>query len=58
MTMRDSLSKNHGISIMYKYISGHINKEVNWYQLTPKELDNCKCDAVAKNILVFSVENN
>ena len=57
MTMRDSLSKNHGISIMWEDISLHRHEEVDWDQLTPMELANCRYDAVAKHIMIFSVNN-
>ena len=49
--MRDSLSKCHGITIMWEDIAGHRDKEVKWDQLTPMELSNYNCDEVATNIL-------
>ena len=50
--------KNHCISIMWEDIAIHRDEEVNWYQLTPMELAYCKFDAIAKDILIFSVKNN
>ena len=58
MTMRESLLKTNGISIMWEAIAGYWDNEVNWDQLTPMELTNCKFVAVAKNIFDLSVDNN
>ena len=33
---------------MWEENTGHKDEEVNAYQITPMELDNCKYDAVAK----------
>ena len=58
MTMRDSISKNRGISIMWGDIVVYRDKEVNWYQFPPMEIANYKWDTVETNILVFPVGNN
>ena len=43
---------------MWEDIAEHREEEVEWYQLNPMEIANCKCDAVAKQILFLSIINN
>ena len=43
---------------MWEDIVCRRDEEVDWDQIAPMELANCKCGAVAKNILVLSVDNN
>ena len=48
MKIRESISKYHGISVMWEDVIGHQENDMNQEQLTPMELANCKCDTVAK----------
>ena len=55
MSIRDSLSEDHGVSIKWEDIVVNRDDEVDWFQLTSKKQTNCNCDVAIKNIMSFYV---